>query len=75
MIRATTADAPAPKIKATRLKSNKPTSNHTNAPTIVKVKAIIVVIFIFFPPKLIVGRKNFFIPKLARFLKLICQRK
>ena len=61
MIRATTADAPAPKIKATRLKSNKPTISHTSAPIIVKVKAIIVVIFIFFPPKFIVGSIKFFI--------------
>ena len=40
---------PAPKIKATRLKLKRPTSNHTSEPIIVSVKAIIVVIFIIFP--------------------------
>ena len=48
-MRDTTAPVPAPKIYATRLKSNIPTSNHTSEPIITKENAMIVVIFISFP--------------------------
>ena len=43
------AALPAPKIQATRLKLNRPTSNQTSAPIITSENAIIVVIFIITP--------------------------
>lgn len=52
-MRDTTACAPAPKISATKLKSKSPTSNQTSAPIITSENAIIVVIFISFPPKVL----------------------
>lgn len=45
----TVAPVPLPKIYATRLKSNSPTSSHTSAPIITKIYAKILVIFIKFP--------------------------
>ena len=52
-MRETIAAPPTPNINATRLKLKRPTSNQTSEPIIVSVKAIIVVIFIFFPPRLL----------------------
>ena len=49
MMRDIIAAPPAPKMNATKLKLNKPTSNHTRAPIITSENAIIVVIFIY-PP-------------------------
>ena len=51
MIRLTTAILPIPKIRVMGLKLNNPTNNHTSAPMITSVKAIIVVIFMFYPPR------------------------
>ena len=50
MILDTTALAPEPKINATTLKSNTPTSSQTSAPIITNANAIIVVNFINVPP-------------------------
>ena len=49
MILDTTASAPAPKIAATTLKSNIPTSPQTIAPIMTRTNAVTVVTFIFSP--------------------------
>lgn len=60
-MRDTTAPLPAPKMNATKLKSNTPTKSQTSAPIITNAKAIIVVIFILFPRTKSMGSKFYFI--------------
>lgn len=62
-MRETVAAPPAPKIKATKLKSKRPTNSQTIEPIITSANDITVIIFIFFPPPILWTEKNFLYKK------------